>query len=539
MTMSYLLNEIVIYSIVAAGIGAAIGWFVRHRQCSNTVEDMQLKLDRSQSAFNNQAKQLNSYKKLYRNVTAELGTQNGELNLMTSRWQTSLVKAKELPKYQSWLKKVQGMYQATRVERDRFTNLANQNAAMYADAVQKIKRLNERVTNQEAFKFRLNDMITKVGNLNSIVTTSENNMRSLYGMISQIQKKWRNDHNDVVHLRAANDDMISKVRRLNTKVTNSENDIRGLYGMVAQVQSKWRQDRVDTIKLRELHPKIEEKTNKAQWRLAELDKKYTEKFEEQKQKHKAEIEKMQKRVDELTPLEGDQPGQDTKFNRFMDKIRLVGTSKNTVLGRTYKQIEEVKLEASEKERVFVDTCEEKDAIIDDLREQVRTAENRAQATYSAQIQESNKKISALESEVNTLNQNAAMLREHEQTIEALKNKLATISTPKTRKSAPAKTPKTDKAKTSEPKAASGLNAPAKGLKIAAAKVKDELQIIKGIGPKMEKTLNDFGVYSFEQLANLAKEDIKVLANKLGGFPGRIERDKWVSQSKNQFKKKYG
>ena len=55
---------------------------------------------------------------------------------------------------------------------------------------------------------------------------------------------------------------------------------------------------------------------------------------------------------------------------------------------------------------------------------------------------------------------------------------------------------------------------------------------------MEKTLNEFGIYSFEQLANLAKDDVKVLADKLGGFPGRIDRDKWVSQSKKYFKKKY-
>ena len=482
--MSYLLTEILVYLIVAAGIGAAVGWFIRHRQCSNTVENMQLTLDRSQSAFNNQAKQLNSYKKLYRNLTAKVETQNSELKLMISRWQTSLVKAKTLPVYQSWLKKVQAMYQTTRAERDRFTNLANQNAAMYADAVQKIKRLNEHVTNQEA------------------------------------------------------------------KVTNSEKDIRDLYGMVAQVQSKWRHDRIDTLKLRDIHPKMEEKTNKAQWRLAELDKKYTEQLAEQETQHKSEleelekqhksnVEKFQKRIDELTPLEGDQPGQDTKFNRFMDKIRLVGTSKNTVLGRTYKQIEEVKLEASQKERVFVDTCEEKDAIIDDLREQVRTAENRAQAACSAQIQESSTKIHTLESEIKELNQNAAMLREHEHTIEALKNKLATISSSELYKTTSSEPVKADIEQTKESKVVTGFNTPVTGLKIAAAKVQDELQIIKGIGPKMEKTLNDIGIYSFEQIANLAKDDIKVLADKLGGFPGRIDRDKWISQSKIHFQKKYG
>lgn len=570
--MSYFLNEYLLYIVAAAGvgIGLAIGWFIRHRKCGATVEDMQLahkkfkeemqlKIDRAKFAFENQTKQVNSYKKLYRNLTAEIESKNGEIKLMTSRWQGLLAKAKELPKHQAWLKKVQGMYQITRTERNHFSNLANQNATMYADAVQKIKRLNERVTQQETYKFRLDDMIVKVGNLNTKVTIAENDKRGLYGMISQVQKKWRSDSTSVNHLRAVNDDMISKVRRLNEKVTCSENDIRGLYGMVSQVQSKWRQDRVDTIKLRELHPKMEDKTNRAQWKLAELDKKFTEKFQEQEAQNKTKLmeleaqqksllEKMQHRIDELTPLEGDEPGQNSKFNRFMDKIRLVGTSKNTVLGRTYKQIEQVKLQASEKERVYVDTCEEKDAIIDDLREQIRTAENRAQAACAAQVQESSAKINNLENEVKELNQSAALLREHEHTIEALKIKIkdmnVTLAAPKQTTKIASSSAKKEKSAAEEikeeikAKLDSTLSAPAKGLKIAAAKVKDELQMIKGIGPKMEKTLNEFGIHSFEQLANLAKDDIRILADKLGGFPGRIDRDKWISQSKKHFKKKY-
>ena len=203
--------------------------------------------------------------------------------------------------------------------------------------------------------------------------------------------------------------------------------------------------------------------------------------------------------------------------------------------------EEVKLEASEKERVFVDTCEEKDAIIDELREQIRTADNRAQAAYSAQLQENNAKVHSLEKEITILNKSAALLREHEHTIDALKTKLKALDTSKTEpKSIEKSLTKNTNTKTkSKTNLESAFSAPAKGLKIAAAKVKDELQAIKGIGPKMEKTLNEFGIYSFEQLANLAKDDIKMLADKLGGFPGRIDRDKWVSQSKKHLKKKYG
>ena len=490
--MTYLLNEILLYLIIAAALGTFVGWLMRRYACNREIADMQAKLDHSKRELDDKTAKFSSYEKTITDLQSKLGQLSGELKKMTSRWHSTLPLAKQLPEYQSWLKKVQNMYQQTRGERNEFENLTNQYVAMHADANQKIKRLNKRVTDQEGYKYQLEDMITKVA-------------------------------------------------RLNSKVTTSENDIRSLYGMIAQVQGKWCQDRVDATHLRAIHPVLEEQKNKAQWRLAELDKSYTEKFQEQQAQHQSEIEKMHKRIDELTPLEGNLPGQDTKFNRFMDKIRLVGTSKNTVLGRVYKQIDETKREAGEKERVYVDTCEEKDAIIEDLREQVRIAENRAQTSNTVALQESKTRIHELETELRSKNGSIEMLREHEHTIEALKNKLTQKPTRRIPQAVPVKPSKTRKAKTTKPSPSpeAGLKAPAKGLNIAAANVKDDLKLVKGIGPVMEKKLNDFGVYSFEQLGKLTSKDIDALTETLESFPGRIERDKWVSQSKKQFKKKYG
>ncbi len=490
--MTYLLNEILLYLIIAAALGTFVGWLIRRYGCNRDLADMQAKLDHSQRELDDKTAMFSSYENKITDLQSKLDQQSGALKLMTSRWRSTLFQAKQLPKYQSWLKKVQNMYQQTRGERNDFENLSNQYVAMHADANQKIKRLNKRVTDQEGYKYQFEDLITKV-------------------------------------------------RRLNSKVTSSENEFRGLYGMIAQVQDKWRQDRVDATHLRAIHPEIEEQKNKAQWRLAELDKMYTEKIQEQQAQHQSEIEKMLKRIDELTPLEGNLPGQDSKFNRFMDKIRLVGTSKNTVLGRVYKQIDETKREAGEKERVFVDTCEEKDAIIEDLHEQVRIAENRAQTTSTAALQESKARIHELETELSSINCSIEMLREHEHTIEALKNKLSKKPSRTIPKVVPVKPSKTRTTKAIKPssKPAAELKAPAKGLNIAAANVKDDLKLVKGIGPVMEKKLNDFGVYSFEQLGKLTSKDIDALTKTLESFPGRIERDKWVSQSKKQFKKKYG
>jgi len=60
--------------------------------------------------------------------------------------------------------------------------------------------------------------------------------------------------------------------------------------------------------------------------------------------------------------------------------------------------------------------------------------------------------------------------------------------------------------------------------------KDDLQRIKGVGTVLEGVLNETGIYHFDQIANLSKEEIKWLDNSMA-FPGRIERENWVSQAK--------
>lgn len=499
--MNYLLNELLIYLLIAAAIGAALGWFMRRCSCNRALSELrssfESKVNAQATELETTKKQVLSYKTQYGDILSQYNRQSGDLTLMTSRWQSTLKTAKQLPTHQKWISNLQQKYQQTLSERNDFENLACQYVDLHADANQKIKRLNKRVTDQESYKYRL-------------------------------------------------DDMIGKVQNLNDKVTSSENDMRGLYGMINQVQSKWRHDRQDAARMREIHPQLEQQASSAKAQLHTFKNKYeTEVSAIQKQRNndlaeqnannQAELEDYKKRINELTPLEV--PSNDNKFGRFMDKVRLVGTSKNNVLGRTYKQIDELKLESSEKERVFVDTCEEKDAVIDDLREQLRTAENRAQASSSAAVQEYKTRVNSLESELQTSKLDLSMLREHEQTIEAFKSKLKKQPIPTLK---PSKQPAKKKAANKPAKkSAAGLNAPAKGLNIAAASVKDDLQVVKGIGPVMESKLNDFGVYSYEQLGRLKKDDIETLATTLGSFPDRIDRDKWVSQSKKLFKKKYG
>ena len=58
---------------------------------------------------------------------------------------------------------------------------------------------------------------------------------------------------------------------------------------------------------------------------------------------------------------------------------------------------------------------------------------------------------------------------------------------------------------------------------------DDLKLISGVGPKMEQTLNELGIYHFDQIAQWGPQEIAWVDARLR-FKGRIQRDNWVAQS---------
>lgn len=60
---------------------------------------------------------------------------------------------------------------------------------------------------------------------------------------------------------------------------------------------------------------------------------------------------------------------------------------------------------------------------------------------------------------------------------------------------------------------------------------DDLKEIEGIGPAMEKLVNELGFYHFDQIANWSDADVAWVDANLKGFKGRVTRDKWVAQAK--------
>ncbi|SEK34618.1 Predicted 5' DNA nuclease, flap endonuclease-1-like, helix-3-turn-helix (H3TH) domain [Aquimarina amphilecti] len=71
---------------------------------------------------------------------------------------------------------------------------------------------------------------------------------------------------------------------------------------------------------------------------------------------------------------------------------------------------------------------------------------------------------------------------------------------------------------------------------ASESQKDDLKLISGVGPFIEKKLNSIGIYTFDQISKFTKEDIETVTELIQFFPGRIERDNWTTQAeklKNQ------
>ena len=67
--------------------------------------------------------------------------------------------------------------------------------------------------------------------------------------------------------------------------------------------------------------------------------------------------------------------------------------------------------------------------------------------------------------------------------------------------------------------------------IGPPSLRDNLKRIKGVGPAIEKTLNEIGIFRFEQIADMSEYDIDRVARRLKGFHSRIYREDWIGQAR--------
>jgi len=59
---------------------------------------------------------------------------------------------------------------------------------------------------------------------------------------------------------------------------------------------------------------------------------------------------------------------------------------------------------------------------------------------------------------------------------------------------------------------------------------DDLQAMKGVGPKLAALLNAKGLTRFDQIAGLSEGQVEALDADLGAFRGRLKRDRVVEQA---------
>ena len=67
-------------------------------------------------------------------------------------------------------------------------------------------------------------------------------------------------------------------------------------------------------------------------------------------------------------------------------------------------------------------------------------------------------------------------------------------------------------------------------------VADDLKEINGVGPKLEKILNELGVTTFSQLSKLDVNEIIDAEDGTIDLAGRIQREDWVGQARKLMRK---
>lgn len=79
--------------------------------------------------------------------------------------------------------------------------------------------------------------------------------------------------------------------------------------------------------------------------------------------------------------------------------------------------------------------------------------------------------------------------------------------------------------------AAGQGIKPKGLTAPRDGQADNLKIIEGIGPVLERLCNAHGIFHFDQIAGWEAPEVAWMNSNLKGFKSRVSRDKWVAQAR--------
>ena len=519
--MAYLTGEIAAYYALGAGIlGLLLGWSFNQIKCNKIAaalesekddlrSELQSEIDAHASKIREQDYQLEAAYRNVINLRSDLAKAESSATLNESRWQSTLKQARAGRNNLIWVKSLQNKLAHTRVKLQQNRQYAEVMATEARNTKENLSRVHTRLTEVDSKIAGLKDWIHV---FQTKLVKTKTNYGQLRNYADAVAASDRANHANLI--------------RAHNRLTEIEYKQQPLRTWIRVFQTKLMKTKTEYEQLRSYSENIqadldakEDNLNRTHTRLTLV----TKELEDLKDRRK----------NPLPPIPPAAEVADSKALRLVDRIRLLGTSKNAVYGRMHNQIREAKLEAIETERVLTDSCEEKDAVIEDLRAQIHKLENKLQSAPVVSLEQS-VKIKELEAEIGKVRaeqtsgaENEAMIREHQLTIQAYRSKLNSInreqqSSPKPEAAAPQKTGKSAAAKKdNKPKASQSL--------------KDDLKEIKGIGPKIESVLNEMGITRFEQIAAWKKSDIEAVSGKLGNFKDRIRRDEWVKKAKKLHK----
>ena len=60
--------------------------------------------------------------------------------------------------------------------------------------------------------------------------------------------------------------------------------------------------------------------------------------------------------------------------------------------------------------------------------------------------------------------------------------------------------------------------------------RDDLQSIRGIGSSIEKILNKYDIFRYQQIADITEYEINLIANDIKGLKSQIYREDWIGQA---------
>ena len=526
--MSFLVGEIAAYLLVAALLGVLVGWLLYRCGCRKSIAELDSKVS-------NMDAQINSYKNDLQtkeqqlltanhdnvNLRSSLSIAEGNAALMESRWQSTLKQARQTGPQRKWIQSLQQKLSATRLQLSQNRGYAETMAVEASNVKENLQRVHSRLTAVDA----------KNAELKTWISVFQNKLR-----------KTKTDYQQLRNFATAADASDKANRENLTRVHSRLSEIDGkqqpLRTWIRVFQDKLKHTRTNYGQLRNYATNIQTELDAKRENLARAHSRLSHVTRE--------LQHVRQYGD--TPMPAIPPKSEVKDNkvlRLVDRIRLLGTSKNEVYGRMNNQLREVRLDAVQKERKLTDSCEEKDAIIYDLRQQLRKAENRAQKVpapaldQSVKVKELEAELARVQNEVRDALNLENQLREHKLTIESYRSKLDETRNQlyTERLQAPAPEP----APAAEPVPAPLEKKKAKKSTAKNKKVesRDDLKLIKGVGPKIEQMLNKLGIHTFAQIAQWNKTDIDQMASQLGSFKDRITRDEWVKKAQSLHKEKYG